>query len=206
MLLNYDNLVKKYNMNVTGIIHIGGHYGEELDIYARFPSIKDVVIFEPDAKNFKVLQEKASTFNNVKCINKGLGPFSCKMQMYVETANNGQSNSVLKPALHTQQYPGIIFNEKAEIQIHPLDKYEPASWLNLINIDVQGFELEVFRGAKKTLNNIDYIIAEVNRAEVYENCCRVDEVDEFLGKYNFKRVETQWDGGTWGDAFYKKGI
>ena len=32
----------------------------------------------------------------------------------------------------------------------------------------------------------------------------VNELDDFLKKYNFKRVETTWDGNTWGDAFYIK--
>jgi hypothetical protein len=75
---------------------------------------------------------------------------------------------------------------------------------NFINIDVQGYELEVFKGSYKTLKNIDYIISEVNRAEVYENCPYVGELDSYLQNYNFTRVETNWAGDTWGDAFYIK--
>jgi FkbM family methyltransferase len=202
MLLNFEQLYEKYNMNVTGVIHIGGHFGQELSIYNKYPSIKNVVVFEPDPQTFKILQENAKNFNNVLCINKGLGPFKCKMDFYKETANNGQSNSVLQPALHLQQYPNIIFDQKSEIQIYPLDDFEPQPSLNLINIDVQGFELEVFRGAKKTLKNIKYIITEVNRAEVYKNCCQIEELDEFLGKYEFKRMETNWAGNIWGDSLY----
>jgi hypothetical protein len=88
---------------------------------------------------------------------------------------------------------------------------------NFINIDVQGFELEVFRGAKKTLSQIDYIIAEVNKEELYRNCALVAEVDLFLSKYGFSRVETKWitdtnlgnyrpKAETWGDALYIKNV
>jgi len=73
-----------------------------------------------------------------------------------------------------------------------------------MNIDVQGFELEVLRGAKKTLKNIKWIMTEVNRDEVYENCCMVDEIDNFLLPYGLRRVETDWAGNTWGDALYVK--
>jgi FkbM family methyltransferase len=204
MLLNFDNLYKKYNMNVTGVIHIGAHRGDEYNIYIKYPSISSIIFFEPDPDNFNILKEKVGHDPKVICINKGLGPFSCKMKLNRETANSGQSNSVLEPHLHKRQYPGIIFNNSVEVNIEPLDKFEPSPILNMINIDVQGFELEVFRGSKKTLNNIKYIIAEVNKAELYKNCCLVNEVDEFLGKYNFKRVEETWDGITWGDAFYVK--
>jgi hypothetical protein len=75
---------------------------------------------------------------------------------------------------------------------------------NFINIDVQGYELEVFKGAKNYLNEINYIIAEVNKDYVYENCALVNEIDDFLSQFNFKRTETSWDGVTWGDAFYIK--
>jgi hypothetical protein len=75
---------------------------------------------------------------------------------------------------------------------------------NFINMDVQGYELEVMRGAMNTLDKIDYIISEVNKEELYENCVRVDRLDNFLSKFGFKRVETNWEGVTWGDALYIK--
>lgn len=77
---------------------------------------------------------------------------------------------------------------------------------NFINVDVQGYELEVLKGASETLRNIDYIMSEVNRDEVYENCAQVEELDNFLANYNFVRVETVWVGDIWGDAFYIKNI
>ena len=33
MLLDFDNLIKKYNMNITGVIHVGAHIGQEYEIY-----------------------------------------------------------------------------------------------------------------------------------------------------------------------------
>ena len=47
-------------------------------------------------------------------------------------------------------------------------------------------------------------MSEVNRDDVYKDCPMVEDLDEYLGGYNFKRVETTWDGGTWGDALYIK--
>jgi hypothetical protein len=39
-------------MNIRGIIHIGGHYGEEIQEYVD-NGIKDIVVFEPLTKNLK---------------------------------------------------------------------------------------------------------------------------------------------------------
>jgi hypothetical protein len=75
---------------------------------------------------------------------------------------------------------------------------------NMINIDVQGYELEVFKGAVETLNTIDYIYTEVNFVEMYKNCCIVNKLDIFLREHGFKRVLTNSDPKTWGDALYLK--
>nr|WP_094675987.1 FkbM family methyltransferase [Hydrocoleum sp. CS-953] len=75
---------------------------------------------------------------------------------------------------------------------------------NFLTIDVQGYELEVLKGSRETLKNIDYILTEVNPDELSENCARVEQLDEFIGRFNFQRVETNWEGETWGDAFYLK--
>ena len=45
---------------------------------------------------------------------------------------------------------------------------------NFINIDVQGYELEVFKGSVEFLKTIDYIMTEVNRDELYKNCPMIE--------------------------------
>ena len=65
-------------------------------------------------------------------------------------------------------------------------------------------ELEVFKGAEKLLNNIDYIMSEINRDEVYEGCAKIDELKEFLSPYGFELVEEDWAGRTWGDGLFVK--
>ena len=75
---------------------------------------------------------------------------------------------------------------------------------NLINLDVQGYELEVFKGAEETLKNIDYIISEINKDETYLGCAKINELEDFLSPYGFKLVEQNWAGITWGDGFFIK--
>ena len=71
-------------------------------------------------------------------------------------------------------------------------------------MDVQGYELEVLKGSTDILLKVDYILCEVNRAELYKNCPMVEDIDSFLNEYGFKREITSWDGYTWGDALYTK--
>ena len=64
-------------------------------------------------------------------------------------------------------------------------------------MDVQGFELEVLKGGENCIKNIDYITTEVNRDEVYKDCAKVEQIDQFLDDYGFIRVETSWEGIIW---------
>lgn len=207
MMIDLHNCIEKYKMNITGVVHVGAHYGEEYNSYKKISSIKNIVFFEPDKDSFLILKENIKNAENVICINKALGPFSCEAYLHKEQDNQGQSNSLLEPYLHVQQYPYIKFTNKVKVNVEPLDKYQPDMSLNFLNMDVQGSELNVLLGASNTLkNNIQYIITEINRAELYKNCAMVEDLDYFLGKFNFKRVETVWDrdSSTWGDALYIK--
>lgn len=203
MLLDFDRLIKLYKMNVTGVIHIGAHFGEEYDIYSRLDSIKEMVFFEPDPDSFKILEEKIKRDPKTRAFKVALGSEKGQMGFY-KSSNKGESSSLLEPLLHLRQYPRIKFQKSGKIEVDLLDHYYFTKIHNLINIDVQGYEMEVFKGGVKTLSHIDYIIAEVNRDEVYKDCCRVLDLDAFLKTHGFRRAETTWDGGTWGDAFYIK--
>jgi len=74
------------------------------------------------------------------------------------------------------------------------------------NIDVQGYELEVFKGGTETLKGIDAIYTEINKAELYEGCALVEDLDAFLKLHGFSRVG-EWcpyEPHNWGDALYTR--
>ena len=211
MLLNFSQLLEEYNIESEGIIHVGAHYGHELYLYLRH-EIKNVLMFEPQEKAFKQLQFNISQTSppydvNINAEKIALGSRDGEAEMFVEEENTGMSSSLLKPALHTQQYPHITFDKKEKVKITTLDDYlnnRASRSYDFINIDVQGYELNVFKGAIKTLKNIKYIISEVNREELYKGCAKVEELDSFLKDFGFSREVTDWEGQTWGDAFYLK--
>jgi hypothetical protein len=70
-------------------------------------------------------------------------------------------------------------------------------------MDVQGYELNVLKGAVETLKDIDYIWTEVNYEELYNTCALMEDLDAFLEPLGFKRMFNS-DYGGWGDAYYKK--
>jgi len=202
MLLDFENLITKYNLNIKGVVHIGAHHADEHDLYIK-NGITNLIYFEPVKKNYDVLKNKIG--DNFESHNVALGNFEGEIEMYIENDNRSMSCSILEPSLHVSQYPWIRFTEKETVNINKLDNFKiDTSNHNMINIDVQGYELEVFKGGEQTLNGIDYIISEINRDELYKDCVKVNELNDFLSKFGFELVEECWAGGTWGDGLYIK--
>ena len=184
MLLSFRNIQNKYDMNITGIIHIGAHRGQEISDYID-GGIQNIILFEPLSTNFSILERNLADANaNISGHQVALGNDEKMVTMYLSD-NEQMSSSILKPKKHLEQYPHISFDFKEEVNMFRLDDLDiDLSKYNFINIDVQGYELEVFKGAFETLKNINYIISEINRDEVYENCPHVNELDEYLSQFN----------------------
>lgn len=203
MILELSGLIKKYNMNISGVIHIGAHYGEEVSNYVNL-GIDDIVLFEPLKENFEILKNNVSDSSaNIigHCV--ALGNKNQNVNMFL-SSNNLESSSVLKPKIHLDLHPEVIFSGEETVEMKRLDGFLFKNY-NFINIDVQGYEMEVLKGAEKTLENIDYLYCEVNRNEVYEGNAYIEEIDNYLLNYNMRRVETfWWYDGPWGDALYIK--
>jgi len=202
MLLSFSSLVKQYSVDVTGVIHVGGHIGQEMETYKK-NNVENIIVFEPQREPFEKLSKVANSmgFENLTLVNKALGNDNRSVEM---TCNDdGLCSSILNPKHVLEQYPNIIFDKKETVKMVTMDSVIPEDHnFNFLNMDTQGYELEVLKGAQKTLEKIDCVYTEVNNTEVYENNALIEEIDQYLQKYDMIRVETDWMGGTWGDAFY----
>lgn len=203
MLLNLTNLVKKHSLKITGVIHVGAHFGEECDEYAQL-GIKNIALIEPCAKAFNILKQKFGAHHHIKLFNYACTTMAGEAVMFTETANKGASNSLLQPANHTKYYPEIKFNSTEIVKTIRLDSLGLEPKYNMLNIDVQGAEAGVLLGASGIMDHIDYVYTEVNRddANLYRNATGISTLNSILK--DFERVETSWTGQGWGDSLYIK--
>lgn len=195
------------------VVQVGAHFGQEHETFEKL-GCQQFIYIEPQKHAFNRLLEKFFRNDKVSLVNCAVGRHAGRMTMNCETANQGMSSSLLKPALHLKQYPGIIFEHTEEVFVQPLSaillgEVKPSLQRtpDLLTIDVQGYELEVLRSFFD--NDVPYlrdpfafILAEVNRAPVYDGCPMVGEIDAYLENHGYARIMTSWDGGTWGDALY----
>ena len=201
MVLDLSGLIKEYDLDIRGIYHIGGFNGGEWTIYQSLGI--EAVFFEPVKANYAKLAERVG---RERAYLVALGNFDGFATINV--ASNGQSSCILPPHEHLAQYPTVTFRETETVRVMKLDDILTPITLpldaNMINIDVEGYELEVFRGASEVLKKIDYIMCEVALIELQRGRPLVGDIDDFLKTLGFYRFKTEWTVKGWGDAFYMR--
>ena len=122
-------------------------------------------------------------------------------------ANNIQSSSILEFGTHSTEHPGVVFVDKIHQKSITIDTFFKrnnldASKYDFWNFDIQGAELLALKGATDTIKHAKVLYLEVNSKELYKNCALINEIDEDLSQFNFKRVLTNMTIHKWGDALY----
>jgi FkbM family methyltransferase len=207
MLINLRDLCNKYKFIPKGIIHIGAHKAEEIDSYNSL-GIKKVVWIEGNPDLIEGIKNKLSNYKNQIVLNYLVSDVDDKEYNFNIT-NNGESSSILELEKHLVHHPHIFVSDKKSLVSKKADTIIKENNINIedynfLNLDIQGAELLALKGFSDNLKHIDYIYSEVNTADVYSGCAKIEEIDSFLDGYGFKRVETKITEYEWGDAFYVK--
>jgi FkbM family methyltransferase len=201
MILDFEQILKKYDIKLNNVIHVGANLCEEHDLYIK-NGVNKVIYFEPNPETYSIIKNKFYKNENVVIHNCALGNNNKIVDFNI--SSNNASSSILKPKIHLTLHPNITFNKKIKVELNKLDDFNIDSSYNFLNMDVQGFELEVLKGGINTLKHIKYIMTEVNNDETYENNGLINDVEKLLSEFGFERKELYWARSTWGDAFYIK--
>jgi FkbM family methyltransferase len=201
MLIPLDYIVKKYNINFKGILHVGAHECEEIIQYDNYLPRNKVLWVEAIPEKVEYCKKKYDNLLIEQAV------VSDKIEnVKFNISNNGQSSSFLEFGLHKLYHSHVdyigYFNTETKLLKDIINKYNID--YNFLNLDIQGVELKALKGMEEYLSKVDYIYTEVNSDNVYDGCAIVTEIDEYLKIFNFDRVETNWTEYKWGDAFYIK--
>lgn len=199
MLIQWKEMRPYFSRSIKGVLHVGGHLAEELEIY-NAANIKNVIWIE--ANKDRSEQIKKLVPDNHIVVNAIIGDISGKPVTFYE-ANNGQSSSILELGTHAKEHPEVHYVDETQSIMTRLDELSVENNFfpfNFINLDIQGAELLAIKGMGKLLDNVDYIYTEVNKRSLYKDCALINDLDEYLSDFN--RVLTEWTQFGWGDAFY----
>lgn len=201
------------NVSIKGVIHVGAHRGEEIEEHLSLGAKKIIWIeANPDVYSELInnigndnraehyfFNDLCSDVNGVKeKFNIIYGPDASYM-----SGNKGCS-SILEPI-------GRFESWKRKTIVLPTTTLDTLLYLNqfnikdfdLLEIDTQGAELHVLRGAKNTLKKIKYVSIEVTDENPdYKSSPLTKDVIAFMECEGFDYVETKYLADNWGDALF----
>ncbi len=202
MMLDLGMLIEKYRLQIHGILHVGAHLGEEAQSYADH-GILPVTWIEANPGVFHKLRPHVEAFGHRLFEGLVYETDDVKLPFHV-TNYDGMSSSILEFGTHPEFSPDTVFETHLSLQTITIDTLVTRHQIvaNFLVMDLQGAELYALKGAREFLTTVDYIMLEVNTAEVYVGCAQLSQLDDFLLP-DFHRVETfMVRDQNWGDALW----
>lgn len=180
--LDHDVALGRESFNT--VIDVGANKGQ-FAVYSRlrWPQAR-LICFEPlpapRAKLARVTQGRAEIH---AC---ALGATPGEGQMHLATRVD--SSSLLALGARQKSIFGMDESGTLQVPIQRLDALikSPLARPSPLKIDVQGFELEVLKGATDRLPEIDVVYVEASEVELYQGQALTEEIRSFLADAGFR--------------------
>lgn len=168
------------------VLDVGGHHGQfTLFALERFPRA-EIVTFEPQADGVEKIRTVTSGEPRVRIENFALGAEPGTAELNISKRSDSSSLLPIGEG-QTTAFPGTEAATTETIKVETLDNLLPQAPKSpaLLKIDVQGFELDVLKGAQRTLGAIDTVFVECSFVELYSGQPLIGEIVAFLAERGF---------------------
>lgn len=198
-LENYS--VEQYFKNMVDtvtplIFDIGAHQGESVHFFKEIYPSSCIYSFEPNPDNFQILETVCSSYNSksyegyCKSINLALAEKNGVLPFYKQSLSHLGG---LLP-INNQSRDSLGYAEKAQnnitnVKVVKLDdfcKEFNVQFIDILKIDVQGYELYVLEGAENILKKCQYCIVEVSLYDFYQKSTTLLDVEILMNKSGLK--------------------
>jgi len=173
-------------------VDIGAHVG--ISVHQWAPLFDQVHAFEPMIDHFECLELNTAKFGNVTRHNCAMSNQSAMLKgAYRTMKNSGSFQLVDKEFVAVNHKKARIYN----IPSKRLDEFELDN-VDLIKIDVEGWEFEVLKGAEQTVRRckpvlmVEFTNGGGMKNKSMHNYC-VDEYMEFIESLDYKLVSSAGD-------------
>ena len=183
----------KYNgFNSSIIFDVGAYNGSWTNSCLRiFPDAK-YFLFEPQIVMYNELQ-RFNNDENMIIENLFLGS---EEDISIKFYESGTSSSALR---YGDQTP----IQKKSIKLDNYCKENSIDSIDILKLDVQGYELEILKGAKNCLAFTHIVLTEVSLIDVYLDCPLANDIINYLSKMKFQLFDIgdfrrrELDGHLW---------
>ncbi len=182
------------------ILDVGAHTGWFFHCWRDWCPQAEVHAFEPTPESFERCRAGYGQEPRTHVVPMAVGSEVGTARLRLLSASR-VSNSLLDP--DREAWRSIAYEagevSTVEVPVTTLDIYcaeQAINRIHLLKIDVQGYELEVLRGAAATLPRVDHVFVESAIRRLYEGAPRFSEVFEHLADAGFDLIGLRaWHGG-----------
>ena len=179
------------------IVEAGAHIGSDTMELSQILPNSQIHAFEPVPSVYEKLVRNTKHCRNVTCYPLALGEQSGRAKIFVSSGRSDASSSLLPPKQHLEDHPDVFFQTEIEIQTITLNDWMTQYQLprvDLLWLDMQGYELAALKSGWKALATASAIYTEVNLVETYAGAPLYSQVREWLADQGFevRREELPW--------------
>lgn len=152
------NFIKKYlsrNKKQMIVFDVGANKGNYTNILlSHIKNINKIYCFEPHPITFKKLKENFADNPNVKLLNLALFSKKSKISLYDYSNNDGSSHASLCDDIFKIVHMANAVSHPIEASTIDciVDEYN-IQMIDFLKIDVEGYELDVLKGAEGMIND-----------------------------------------------------
>lgn len=163
---------------MSGIVHVGAYDGAEY-----LDATEPLLLFEPQPEPFERLMQNMHDHDDVILLNAAAGAkpgMAVLYQVYPD-----EMSSLFLPVKHAVDPKPIDVN----VTTVDAEATRYGFQCDLLRVDTQGYELEVLKGAVRTLANAQRVECELHDPQMYPGAATVDDVDRFLAGWRRMSLE-----------------
>lgn len=164
--------------NIQRIIDVGANEGQFAFMARYCWPLAQIDCYEPDPSAYSKLMNLYKNDPKIQVNNYAIGSISgtLKLNLGQVSATNSFLVEKNKPSC------GSI-----EVGVKTLNEiyYQQNLENSLLKIDVQGYELEVLKGASEILGQISFVLVEISLAEIFEGGPSIIDIWQLLTNYGY---------------------
>lgn len=182
------------NDNPLGLVDVGARWGVS-PVFGPLAEYCDVLAFEPDVNEAKKVRaaEAKNFWRSITIKECALASRRCNLRLNIlRRPNNSSIYPVIPHYFERYKLEGFEFDRSVDVLADTLDNVvfdegQAPRWGEIVKIDAQGAELEIFKGAERTLESrTQCIVCEASFFSVYEGVPLFAEIESFLRARGFR--------------------
>jgi FkbM family methyltransferase len=171
--------IDRSGSRIETVFDVGANVGNMSMRYADVFPQAEIYAFEPVSSTFQILKRNVGSLPKVQCYQLALGSREGEQAIYL--TDQDETNSLVKPEDPRGQENVSVRTVDQIVEEHGLNH------IDLLKIDVEGFDLEVLRGAESCFSRgmVSFVFIEVGFQPGDRRQVLFDDMARHLRQFGF---------------------